>query len=62
MDVQHDSEHLEPLLTVGDVAALLRVSKGTVYGLVRSGDLSPVPLPIRKTRFRRADVMSLLGY
>jgi excisionase family DNA binding protein len=52
---------LEPLLTVADVAAICRVSRATVYAWVAAGQLKPVDLPARKTRFRRRDVAAFLG-
>jgi excisionase family DNA binding protein len=52
---------LEPLLTVADVAAICQVSRATVYAWVAAGQLKPVDLPARKTRFRRRDVAAFLG-
>lgn len=51
---------LEPLLTVQDVAGILGVSRATVYALVKAKELAPVPLPIRKTRFRAGDIVALI--
>jgi excisionase family DNA binding protein len=52
---------LQPLLTVDDVAKLLRISRASVYNLVKTGDLKPVRIgSLRKTRFRRRDVQELL--
>jgi excisionase family DNA binding protein len=55
------STSLDPLLTVDDVARILRISRASVYTLVASGDLRPVRLPLRKTRFRRSDVEDLIS-
>lgn len=44
------------LLTVGQVAAQLQVSRGTVYNLVRRGELIAVKVTPRKTRFRVEDL------
>lgn len=44
-----------PLLTVNEVAHLLGVSRDTVYGLIRAGDLRPARVSER-WRFRPADV------
>jgi excisionase family DNA binding protein len=51
---------IEPLLTVDDVRHILRVSRATVYGLVKSGQLDTVNIGIRKTRFRRSDIAALI--
>lgn len=50
---------LEPLLTAEEVAAILKVRKGRVYELVRSGSLPAVHLG-RQVRFRRADLEAWL--
>jgi excisionase family DNA binding protein len=51
---------IEPLLTPTDVARILGCSRGEVYLLVNRGELTPVPLPMRKTRFRRSDIEALI--
>ena len=51
---------LERLLTVEDVARVLGVSKAAVYAMVSRGYLTPVPLPLRKTRFTRDSIDRLL--
>jgi excisionase family DNA binding protein len=38
----HGVSELEPLLSIDEVARLLRVSESSVYRLVRSGDLTRV--------------------
>ncbi len=45
----------EPLLTVGEVANLMRVSNMTVYRLIKSGQLSAVRVG-KNYRIRRGDV------
>lgn len=45
----------DPLLTVGEVATLMRVSNMTVYRLIKSGQLSAVRVG-KNYRIRRADV------
>ncbi len=45
----------EPLLTVGEVAQLMRVSNMTVYRLIKSGQLSAVRVG-KNYRIRRPDV------
>jgi excisionase family DNA binding protein len=51
---------IERLLTVEDVARILGVSRAAVYAMVSRGDLTPVPLPLRKTRFARDTIERLL--
>ena len=51
---------IEPLLTVEDVAGILKVSRATVYSLVKDGSLPTVEIGVRKTRFRRADIAALV--
>ena len=45
----------EPLLTVGEVANLMRVSNMTVYRLIKSGQLSAIRVG-KNYRIRRTDV------
>lgn len=45
----------EPLLTVGEVASLMRVSNMTVYRLIKSGQLSAIRVG-KNYRIRRGDV------
>jgi excisionase family DNA binding protein len=45
----------EPLLTVGEVAQIMRVSNMTVYRLIKSGQLSAVRVG-KNYRVRRSDV------
>lgn len=45
----------EPLLTVGEVAALMRVSNMTVYRLIKAGQLSAIRVG-KNYRIRRTDV------
>ena len=45
----------EPLLTVGEVAQLMRVSNMTVYRLIKSGQLSAIRVG-KNYRIRNADV------
>lgn len=52
---------IEPLLTVSDVAAILQVSRAAVYALVAAEKLPTVDVGLRKTRFRRRDVLAFLG-
>lgn len=49
------------LLTVPEVAAILRVSKMTVYRMVRSGELESVTLGARNIRVSRASVAAAMG-
>ncbi len=50
----------EQLLTVAEVASLLQVSRATVYGMVSRGELVPVALPVRKTRFTHEAIEALI--
>jgi len=50
---------LERLLTIDEVARLLSVSRGSVYALIRSGELVPIRVPER-LRFEPADVREYL--
>jgi excisionase family DNA binding protein len=45
----------EPLLTVGEVAKLMRVSNMTVYRLIKSGQLSAIRVG-KNYRIRGADI------
>ena len=45
----------EPLLTVGEVATLMRVSNMTVYRLIKSGQLAAIRVG-KNYRIRRGDV------
>ncbi len=54
------AEHLqrdfgEPLLTVGEVANMMRVSNMTVYRLIKSGQLAAIRVG-KNYRMRRSDV------
>jgi excisionase family DNA binding protein len=55
----YDSERLERLLTISDVARILGVSRGSVYALIRSGELVPIRVGER-ARFQTADVRQYL--
>lgn len=45
----------EPLLTVGEVASLMRVSNMTVYRLIKGGQLAAIRVG-KNYRIRRSDV------
>ena len=49
----------EPLLTVGEVAGLMRVSNMTVYRLIKAGQLAAIRVG-KNYRIRRSDVESYL--
>ncbi len=49
----------DPLLTVGEVAQLMRVSNMTVYRLIKSGQLAAIRVG-KNYRIRRADVWRYL--
>lgn len=50
----------EPLLTVGEVATLMRVSNMTVYRLIKAGQLAAVRVG-KNYRIRRRDVERYLS-
>jgi excisionase family DNA binding protein len=56
---QYDADRLERLLTISDLARLLRVSRGSVYSLIRRGELVPVRVGER-ARFIPAEVRMYL--
>ncbi|MEA2446813.1 MAG: hypothetical protein QOK47_450 [Actinomycetota bacterium] len=45
----------EPLLTVGEVAGVMRVSNMTVYRLIKSGQLAAIRVG-KNYRIRRSDI------
>ena len=45
----------EPLLTVGEVASLMRVSNMTVYRLIKAGQMAAIRVG-KNYRIRRTDV------
>lgn len=45
----------DPLLTVGEVATLMRVSNMTVYRMIKSGQLAAIRVG-KNYRIRRSDV------
>ena len=50
----------EPLLTVGEVAQLMRVSNMTVYRLIKAGQLSAIRVG-KNYRIRRSDIERYLA-
>ena len=51
----NERDFSEPLLTVGEVAQLMRVSNMTVYRLIKSGQLSAIRVG-KNYRIRAADI------
>lgn len=51
----HVAQFGEPLLTVGEVANLMRVSNMTVYRLIKAGQLGAIRVG-KNYRIRRSDV------
>lgn len=49
----------EPLLTVGEVATLMRVSNMTVYRLIKAGQLAAIRVG-KNYRIRRSDIQRYL--
>jgi excisionase family DNA binding protein len=56
---RYDSDRLEQLLTIADVAGILGISRGSVYALIRSGELSTIRVGER-ARFDPVDLRSYL--
>jgi excisionase family DNA binding protein len=56
---EYAATRLERLLTIADVARLLGISRGSVYALIRSGELVPIRVGER-ARFEAADVRAYL--
>jgi predicted DNA-binding transcriptional regulator AlpA len=54
------TQPIEPLLDVAAVMKILNLSRASVYRLIGSGDLVPVPLKVRAVRFRLDDVVALI--
>jgi excisionase family DNA binding protein len=50
----------EPLLTVGEVAQVMRVSNMTVYRLIKAGQLSAIRVG-KNYRIRRSDIERYLN-
>jgi excisionase family DNA binding protein len=50
---------LSRLLSINDVAALLGISRPTVYALIRRGELVPIRVG-QRARFESADVRAYL--
>jgi excisionase family DNA binding protein len=55
-----DRDFGEPLLTVGEVARLMRVSNMTVYRLIKSGQLGAIRVG-KNYRLRRRDIERYLS-
>ena len=60
--MEHDNRLAsEPLLTAGEVAALIRVDSKSVTRWVKEGKLTSIRTPGGHHRFRPADVRALLN-
>ncbi len=51
---------MEPLLSINDVARLLGVSRGTVYALIRRGEINPLRVGER-ARFSLGEIRRYLA-
>jgi excisionase family DNA binding protein len=60
MNIRNTAQAIEPLLTVADVAQILKCSRAQVYAMVAEASLAKAPLPYRTTRFTRDEVERLL--
>ena len=56
---RYDSDRIAQLLTITDVARILGISRGSVYGLIRAGELVPIRVGER-ARFEAGDVRAYL--
>ena len=56
---QYERGRLDELLTIADVARVLGISRGSVYTLIRAGELIPFRVGER-ARFEPADVRAYL--
>ena len=56
---QYGADRLVDLLTIADVARTLGISRGSVYGLMRTGELFPIRVG-QRARFEPADVRAYL--
>jgi excisionase family DNA binding protein len=55
----YEPERLERLLTINEVCELLGISRASVYGLMRAGELTPVRVGER-ARFEPVDVRAYI--
>jgi excisionase family DNA binding protein len=55
----YGADRLADLLTIADVARILGISRGSVYGLMRSGEIVPIRVG-QRARFELADVRAYL--
>jgi excisionase family DNA binding protein len=56
---RYESDRLDNLLTIADVARLLGISRGYVYELMRDGELVAIRVG-RRARFDPADIRAYL--
>jgi len=56
---RYGSDRPADLLTIADVARLLGVSRGSVYSLMRNGELSPIRVG-QRARFEPADIRAFI--
>ena len=59
--MEPDQQHLEPLLSVGDVSEILGVTPKTIYRLVIDQELPVVRVGRKKLAFTRADVRKYIA-
>jgi excisionase family DNA binding protein len=52
---------LLPLVLPCEAAELLRIDRRTLYSWNKVGKLNPIRLPGRGLRYRRADILALIG-
>lgn len=56
----HAAQIQDALLNLRTLQALSGLGKTTIYGLIKSGELKPIRLGARCTRFRAGDVQAWL--
>jgi excisionase family DNA binding protein len=55
----YGDDRLVDLLTINDVARVLRITRASVYGLIRKGELVPIRVG-QRARFEPADIRAYL--
>ena len=56
---EYAGDRLAELLTIDDVARVLGISRGSVYGLMRDGEVTPIRVG-QRARFEPADIRAYL--
>jgi excisionase family DNA binding protein len=56
---EYGADRLAHLLSINDVAGLLGITRGSVYGLMRDGELVPIRVG-QRARFEPSDIRQYL--